>query len=173
MGMKYTIVFVALGALALAACSSDDGGSAHVSAPLPTAPLGRTGEPGQAEYEPGDPSEPGYGNGQDLPEVNLPRSVVKPTAPVYGEGDVVIEQGLDGVIDEAIADLAQRLDVPVADITVVAARSVVWPDGSIGCPQPDMLYTQVQVDGAWVRLAFDGGTYAYHTGGSRGLFLCE
>ena len=171
--MKKMIVLLVVAALALAACSGDDGGSAHVSAPLPTAPPGSTGEPGQAEYEPGDPSEPSYGGGQDLPKVNLPRSVVKPTAPVYGEGDVVIEQGLDRLIDEAIADLAQRLDVPVADITVVAARSVVWPDGSIGCPQPDMLYTQVQVDGAWVHLAFDGETYAYHTGGNRGLFLCE
>jgi len=72
----------------------------------------------------------------------------------------------------ASTDLAERLAVTLDEIVVVSAESVVWPDGSLGCPIPGMSYTQVQVEGATIVLTVDGGLYNYHSGANRGPFLC-
>lgn len=47
----------------------------------------------------------------------------------------------------ARADLAATLGVPEDEISVTGASAVTWNDGSMGCPQPDMSYTQALVDG--------------------------
>lgn len=73
---------------------------------------------------------------------------------------------------EARANLAEHLGVPEDEIAVTGAAAVIWNDGAIGCPQPDMSYTQALVDGARVTLMHDDTTYAYHQGGGA-LFLCE
>ncbi len=83
------------------------------------------------------------------------------------------ESGMQSLIEQAMQDLAERLSVSESQITLVEAREVVWPDASLGCPQPGMLYKQVPEDGAKIVLDVDGVTYEYHTGGTRGLFLCE
>jgi hypothetical protein len=80
---------------------------------------------------------------------------------------------LKPLVDAAIADLSQRLRTPAADVCVVEARTVVWPDRSIGCPQPGLQYPQVQQDGVFIRLRVQDRTYAYHGGGSRAPFLCD
>lgn len=113
-----------------------------------------------------------YGDGRSsTPDTSPP--LVKPTAPVEWEDGAVIEAGLENLIDQAVSDLAHRLNVPGAEIIVVSAESVIWSDGSIGCPQPDMLYTQVEVDGARIVLRFGEAAYPYHSGGPLGLFLCN
>jgi len=73
----------------------------------------------------------------------------------------------------AIADLATRLAVAPDVIELLEAWAVVWPDGSLGCPQPGMIYPQVQVDGIVIRLGVAGVAYQYHGGGRRAPFLCE
>lgn len=74
---------------------------------------------------------------------------------------------------QAIQDLAGRVGVSVDAITVISAEPVVWPDGGLGCPQPGMEYLQVQQDGMKIVLAVDGREYQYHSGETRGPFLCE
>jgi hypothetical protein len=81
--------------------------------------------------------------------------------------------GLEILIEEAKKDLAQRLSISVAQINLVEARGVIWPNSSMGCPQPGMLYKQVPYDGALIILEVEGETFEYHVGGNRGLFLCE
>ncbi len=86
---------------------------------------------------------------------------------------MTIEPGLDFLIQQAVADLSQRLSIAPESIQVLEARSVTWPDGSLGCPQPGMQYIQVLVDGAYILLHAEGKDYPYHSGGSRAPFLCE
>jgi len=74
--------------------------------------------------------------------------------------------------DEIIADAAQRAGVDPADVTVVSAEARTWGDGSLGCPQPGMYYTQVTVDGYQVIVSAGGNTYDYRVGGGRPR-LCE
>jgi len=76
-------------------------------------------------------------------------------------------------VDQAVADLAGRLDVDAGAITIVAQEAVTWPDGSLGCPQPGMGYTQALVDGTRILLEVDGQTYSYHAAGTDVPFLCE
>ena len=80
---------------------------------------------------------------------------------------------MEDLVIQAKEDLADRLSIPVDQIEVLEATSVVWPDASLGCPQPDMRYKQVPVDGVLIRLQAKGQVYEYHSGGSRGLFLCQ
>lgn len=80
---------------------------------------------------------------------------------------------LAALVDGARADLAGRLGLPGADIAVEGVHAVVWSDGSIGCPQPGMLYTQALVEGALIVLVAGGARYSYHSAGGRPAFLCE
>ncbi len=84
-----------------------------------------------------------------------------------------VEPGLDRLVDLAKEDLAQTLSIPVEEVEVLEAKLVVWPDASLGCPQPGMRYKQVPMDGARIRLAVESRVYAYHSGGGRDPFLCE
>jgi hypothetical protein len=84
-----------------------------------------------------------------------------------------IEPGLERLIDQAKEDLAQRLSIMVDEIEVLEAKAVVWPDASLGCPQPGMRYRQVPMDGALIQLQAEGKVYEYHSGGGRDPFLCE
>jgi hypothetical protein len=82
------------------------------------------------------------------------------------------DRSLDAGVGAARADLAQRLGVEPASIELVSAREVTWPDGSLGCPQPGMSYTQALVDGSQIILRHGGIDYHYHAGGARDPFYC-
>ena len=84
-----------------------------------------------------------------------------------------MDASLKPLVDLAIADLARRLNVDGASITVVEVRPMVWPDGALGCPKPGMAYPQVRQEGSLIRLTTRGQEYAYHSGGSRPPFLCQ
>jgi hypothetical protein len=76
--------------------------------------------------------------------------------------------------DQARQDLAGRLRVDPTTIEVVSFESVTWPDGSLGCPQPGMAYTQVPMDGYRLVLSVGKREFQYHGGGARRApFLCE
>jgi hypothetical protein len=77
------------------------------------------------------------------------------------------------LVTQAKEDLAERLGIPTTEIELLSFDEVVWPDASLGCPQPGMRYKQVPYDGALIRLSVVGQVYDYHSGGSRGVFLCE
>jgi hypothetical protein len=98
-------------------------------------------------------------------------------APLKEEEQMVptasVSPGLQPLVDQALEDLAARLGIDAQEIQVVEAKAVVWPDASMGCPQPGMSYKQVPRDGSLIRLAAGGRVYAYHGGGTRAPFLCE
>ena len=84
----------------------------------------------------------------------------------------VAEPHPSGPVAAAIADLATRLSVDQSAITLVSQEEVTWSDGSLGCPQPDMSYIQVLVNGSLIVLEVDGKTYEYHSGVGRDPFYC-
>ena len=81
--------------------------------------------------------------------------------------------GQDTFIEKAKEDLAKRLAINPSQIELVEAASVIWPDKSLGCPQPGLEYPQVQVDGILIRLRVGNNVYEYHGGGGRTPFLCN
>lgn len=75
-------------------------------------------------------------------------------------------------VEMATADLAERMSVDISEVEVVSVQSVDWRDGSLGCPEPGMMYAQVIVPGMRIVLAVDGEEYEYHSGRNRDPFLC-
>lgn len=85
--------------------------------------------------------------------------------PVDGNGaddGASIDVTLDAAIDTAVADLAATEGVADADIEVVTAERVTWPDGALGCPQPGEVYTQALVPGYRIVLRVASTEYSYH-----------
>jgi hypothetical protein len=79
----------------------------------------------------------------------------------------------NALVETARQDLSKRLNVPADQIELVSFEPVVWPDGSLGCPQPNMFYIQIQVEGYRIILQHNNLIYDYHGGGRRAPFLCE
>jgi len=69
---------------------------------------------------------------------------------------------LNRPVTVARRDLAARTGLPETQLTVVAAETVTWRDGSLGCPEPGMMYTQALVAGYLIRLEAGGKVYEYH-----------
>lgn len=99
-----------------------------------------------------------------------PTEIIMPASPLSTGSDAL---DLSPQIEQARQDLAARLALAADAIEVVEAKAVVWPDGSLGCPQPDMVYPQVLQDGFLVVLRANGQLYEYHGGGDGASFLCE
>lgn len=67
-------------------------------------------------------------------------------------------------------DLAKRLGVDIAELSVVGYRLVTWPDGCLGVIRPDAVCSQALVAGFLARLTDGKGTvYRYH--GTRNTFV--
>ena len=79
---------------------------------------------------------------------------------------------LASVTEAALADAARRTGAKQSDLKVLSAEAVTWPDGSMGCPQPGMMYTQALVPGYRVRIEADGQVLDYHAGRSGRPGLC-
>jgi len=96
------------------------------------------------------------GCGGDLPgnSVNTPGA--------EGERNMNIDPQLEAFVSQARDDLALRLDIEDPQITVIVAEFVTWPDGALGCPEPDMMYTQALVPGYRIRLRAEGAVHNYH-----------
>ena len=82
-------------------------------------------------------------------------------APVTGSMTTVTTVPAD-MIEAALADAANRSTVARAEITVLSAEPVTWADGSLGCPQAGMMYTQALVPGYRIVLQAGDQTLNYH-----------
>lgn len=81
--------------------------------------------------------------------------------------------GMQILIEKAREDLAQRLSISVAQINLVEAKEVVWPDASLGCPQPGMAYAEVLTPGYLILLKADNKEYEYHASKGTEVVYCE
>ena len=78
---------------------------------------------------------------------------------------------LQSIIAAAKQDAVAR-GLPAQAITVQSAQRVTWRDGSLGCPAPDVQYTQALVPGWRVILRVGDATYDYHATANGHLILC-
>jgi hypothetical protein len=77
------------------------------------------------------------------------------------------------VIQAAKKELAGRLNVRQESIELAGSiEEVTWPDSSLGCPEPGMVYAQVLTPGYRFKLQSGGKLYEYHTGKSV-VKLCQ
>ncbi|MFN3763546.1 MAG: hypothetical protein ACK4WK_10150 [Anaerolineae bacterium] len=105
-------------------------------------------------------------------EGKLPEDAARALAPIldwFGEAvDRVARPtptpgAYPGAVMAAVRRLAEDRGVPPEEIAVASWEPVDWPDTSLGCPEPGMMYAQVIVPGYLVVLEFRGNLYRAHT----------
>ncbi|MEJ6020629.1 hypothetical protein [Ramlibacter sp. PS4R-6] len=72
---------------------------------------------------------------------------------------IVVPPEAETVVNAAIADVSRRFAMKAR---VVSVERVTWRDGSLGCPQPGMNYTQALVPGWRIELAVGSRSFLYH-----------
>lgn len=79
----------------------------------------------------------------------------------------------DAILAPILADAARRAGVSEDDIDLIVGEPVTWTDGSLGCPEPGMMYTQALVDGFHVVVEAGGEELDYRVDRTGGFRLCE
>lgn len=78
---------------------------------------------------------------------------------------------LSTFIEKARADLMTRISS--SKIETDSAEPMVWSDGSLGCPQPGVEYTQAEVSGFRIILRAENKLWDYRAGAKGGVVLCD
>ncbi|MFX0538657.1 hypothetical protein ACQBAT_13870 [Ornithinimicrobium sp. Y1847] len=123
------------------------------------------------------PAEPTTEDPVDITERPSPTSITPPgddDASPTGEpsGEVPSDVAEKPEVQEAVAAEAQRRSVEESEVEIVDYREVTWRDGSLGCPEAGMMYTQALVPGALLVLEVDGEKASYHAGRQGGFSYC-
>jgi hypothetical protein len=118
---------------------------------------------------------PGCQGVQNNSEVGMSTKLgIEKDAPTLVVGEVAKPQVavVKSQVNKATKDLASKLNVLSDEIKVISTENVTWRDGSLGCPQKGMMYTQALVPGALIVLGSGDVEYEYHSGGGRDPFYC-
>ncbi len=110
---------------------------------------------------------------QDAADATRPARSVPPLATIEPSEAPVTGEVPAGIMGPLLADAAERSGVAQDAIEVVEAMSMTWNDGSLGCPEPGMAYTQALVDGYHVILAAGGEELDYRVNLDGGFRVCE
>lgn len=73
-----------------------------------------------------------------------------------------IVQVPQAILSVVIEDAANKENLAAAAVTVLSGKPVDWSDGSLGCPEPGMSYTQVITPGYLVVIDAGGVILEYH-----------
>lgn len=106
---------------------------------------------------------PDPGDGSSVPAD--PPASAGPSLPV---GEVP-----NDLVAQVIADAAAGAGVEESEVQLVSAEAVTWSDGSLGCPEPGMMYTQALVPGYRVVLSIDGEELSFHAAESGEFSFCQ
>ena len=92
------------------------------------------------------------------------------TPPDPPKQSVAVESTLTSITEAVLADAASQTGINKLSVTIKSTETVVWADGSLGCPAPGLSYTMAQVPG--YRILVQAGTRQldYHAN-RRGYFI--
>lgn len=99
------------------------------------------------------------------PPTRIPDAPKEAAPPPAGHaGDAVAAASVPREVRRAVvADAARRFKVAESAVVVSQAEQVTWNDGSLGCPQPGQMYTQMLVSGYRIVATSGAGQMEYHT----------
>lgn len=179
--LRKMIIWSLLPAWFLVACQSAD----QTPTTTPSDPEQLPGYPAVAPAEAEQPSgypaatpEPAQAMpaypGNDAPGGEVPEAIeVFPTHSIRVVPPPTIGEIPTEILETLHADARDRAGQPGSAITALRAEAVEWPDGSLGCPQPGMMYTQAIVPGYWVVLELAGKQFDYRVSERGHFVLCE
>ena len=71
-------------------------------------------------------------------------------APTINQPSGNIEPIPDNFLDLVATEMQTKSGLSPESYEIIHAEFVTWSDGSLGCPQPSVMYTQALVDGYWI-----------------------
>jgi len=92
--------------------------------------------------------------------------------PISASAQPAGSAGLARQVELAVADASRRSGIDMAEVKVERAEPVTWPDGSLGCPERDLMYTQALVPGYRIRIAAGNQRLDYHADVRGEMLLC-
>jgi hypothetical protein len=107
------------------------------------------------------PSRPIFNDTGIAPPKRIPDVVSEATGPQ--STPVSTAEVPKSVRSAVVADAAKRFNVAESAVVLVRAERVTWGDGSLGCAEPGMYYTQNLVPGYLVVAKTGAGELLYHT----------
>jgi hypothetical protein len=115
---------------------------------------------GAAEGTP--PSRPVFPRDTGIaPPKRIPNALADVPAP---EGTLVAAADVPkSVRRTVVADAAKRFNVAESAVVLTRAEQLTWSDGSLGCAEPGVMYTQNLVPGYLIVARTDAGELTYHT----------
>jgi hypothetical protein len=132
---------------------------------------------GGAGDEPSGSPEPGQ---DDLDEGTDEGTDEPADDPSSDDAELGVDEGIGNGRDDGPADtgdlgaeLALARELLGEDAEAVVAERVTWSDGSLGCPEPDMMYTQALVEGYRIVLLTDEGEVAFHGASGEPPIRCD
>jgi hypothetical protein len=101
----------------------------------------------------------------------VPSSAGNPSLPLASKahGDTITDAALAMIA----ADAATVAGVDPASVAVVSVKPMTWTDGSLGCPKPGVMYTQVVVPGFRVIVRAGDQKLDYRVGHAGTAKRCE
>jgi hypothetical protein len=109
----------------------------------------------------------------ESPDPSRPVRTEPPLETIPPSDEPIIGEVPAEIMAALVADASDRTGLDAEAIEVVQAEAVTWNDGSLGCPEPGMFYTQALVDGYHVILEADGEKLDYRVSAAGGFHLCE
>ncbi|MHB0875516.1 MAG: hypothetical protein ACYC5O_05665 [Anaerolineae bacterium] len=101
------------------------------------------------------------------------RPAVTATVTPQAAPTVAVPPEAAAAVAMARQDLRQRLGLENdGSIVVASVAAEDWPDASLGCPDPEMMYAQVITPGYRIVLTVAGTDYEYHTDAGKRAVLC-
>ena len=76
-------------------------------------------------------------------------------------------------VQAALADAAAHLGASTQQLSVVEVTAQDWPDSSLGCPQPGLMYSQIVTPGYLIVISGAGKRLEYHTDRQSRVVLCK
>ena len=86
--------------------------------------------------------------------------------------NVPIPMNLNGQIEFAKRDLAERMGIDHELVKLSSAETVNWRSGALGCPEPGQMYTDALVPGSAIYLQVENMVHAYHARFAGEPFYC-
>lgn len=95
-----------------------------------------------------------------------------PTANAPPDAAATAPAAPEPLIRAALEDAARHTGLPVAQLRLIDATLVTWADGSLGCPEPGLMYPQMLVPGFRITIEAAGKRLDYHASKRGALLLC-
>ena len=111
-------------------------------------------------------------SGTASPNESMTISSETPTPTSTPHMSPVAPQVPEAILNSILKEAAKLANVPPQELVIVRAEAVVWNDGSLGCPEPGMEYTQALINGYWVVIKAAGQTYDFRVDRGGSFRLC-